>query len=117
MHETSLIDFALNAVEVKAVQLGIQEISEVGLVVGKAKAVPTLLEKAFQIIRVKHPLCADARLHLDMREIRMRCNACGTEYEVADVMSDDCCPACGCKEGQMISGNELLVEYFVPKEG
>ena len=39
MHETSLIDYALNAVEAKAAQLGITEVSEVGLIVGEAKAV------------------------------------------------------------------------------
>ena len=48
MHETSLIDYALNAVEARAAQLGITEVSEVGLIVGEAKAVPILPEKAFQ---------------------------------------------------------------------
>ena len=81
MHETSLIDYALNAVETKATQMGIREVREVGLVIGKAKAVPLLMEKAFQIIRMKHPMCREASLHLDVREIRMQCAACGTEFE------------------------------------
>ncbi len=92
MHETSLIDYALNAVEARAAQMGIQEVSEVGLVVGKAKAVPGLMEKAFQIIRLKHPMCREAKLHLDVREIRMQCAACGREFEVKDVMGDFQCP-------------------------
>ena len=83
MHETSLIDYALNAVEARAAQMGIQEVSEVGLVVGKAKAVPGLMEKAFQIIRLKHPMCREAKLHLDVREIRMQCAACGREFQRA----------------------------------
>lgn len=113
MHETSLIDHALNAVEAKALQLGIQEVSEVGLIVGKAKAVPALLERAFQIIRKKHPMCSEASLHLDVREIRMRCSACGAEFEVEDVMGDFRCPVCESGDCQMISGNELMVDYFI----
>lgn len=117
MHETSLIDYALNAVESRAAQLGITEVAEVGLIVGKAKAVPLLMEKAFQIIRIRHPICREATLHLDMREIRMRCCACGTEFDVDDVMSDYPCPSCGSGDTRMISGNELMVEYFIPREG
>ena len=75
MHETSLIDYALNAVETKATQMGIREVREVGLVIGKAKAVPLLMEKAFQIIRMKHPMCRGASLHLGVGEIRRQCAA------------------------------------------
>ena len=116
MHETSLIDYALNAVEARASQMGIQEVAEVGLVVGKAKAIPELLERAFQIIRVKHPRCREAVLHLDMREIRMQCSSCGMEYEVEALMGDDRCPGCGSCDCRMVGGNELLVEYFIPRE-
>lgn len=116
MHETSLIDYALNAVETRAAQMGIQEVSEVGLVVGKAKAVPGLMEKAFQIIRLKHPMCREAKLHLDVKEIRMQCDACGREFEVKDVMGDFRCPECNNGECRMISGNELMVSYFIPRD-
>jgi len=116
MHETSLIDYALNAVETRAAQMGIQEVSEVGLVVGKAKAVPGLMEKAFQIIRLKHPMCREAKLHLDVREIRMQCAECGREFEVEDVMGDFRCPECDSGNCHMISGNELMVSYFIPRD-
>lgn len=116
MHETSLIDYALNAVEARAAQMGIREVSEVGLVVGKAKAVPALMEKAFRIVRMKHPMCREADLHLDMREIRMLCPVCGTEFEAEDVMGDLRCPECGSENSRMLSGNELMVEYFIPRD-
>lgn len=116
MHETSLIDYALNAVETKATQMGIREVREVGLVIGKAKAVPLLMEKAFQIIRMKHPMCREASLHLDVREIRMQCAACGTEFEVEDVMGDFKCPECDSEDCRMISGNELMIDYFIPND-
>ena len=116
MHETSLIDYALNAVETRAAQMGIQEVSEVGLVVGKAKAVPGLMEKAFQIIRLKHPMCREAKLHLDIKDIRMQCAECGTEFEVEDVMGDFQCPGCDSGNCRMISGNELMVDYFIPRD-
>ena len=116
MHETSLIDYALRAVEARAAQLGIEEVAEVGLIVGRAKAVPLLLEKAFQIIRMKHPMCREASLHLEMKNIRMQCLACGSEFDVDDVMGDYRCPSCGSEETRMISGNELTVDYFIPRE-
>ena len=97
-------------------EMGIREVREVGLVIGKAKAVPLLMEKAFQIIRMKHPMCREASLHLDVREIRMQCAACGTEFEVEDVMGDFRCPECDSEDCQMISGNELMVDYFIPND-
>ena len=116
MHETSLIDYALNAVETKAAQMGIHEVREVGLVVGKAKAVPLLMEKAFQIIRMKHPMCREACLRRDVRDIRMQCAACGAEFEVEDVMGNFKCPECDSEDCRMISGNELMVDYFIPND-
>ncbi len=115
MHETSLIEYALSAVEAKAREMKIEKVREIGLVVGRAKAVPALLEKSFLIMRQKHPMCREAELHLDMREIRLRCFTCGEEFEVADPMGDFRCPSCG-GDCRMISGGELMVDYFIPRD-
>ena len=66
MHEMSLIDYALTAVENKAEEMNIEKVAEVGLVIGRLAALPELMEKAFEVVRTRHPKCADARLHLDM---------------------------------------------------
>ena len=115
MHETSLIDYALNAVEARAAQMRINQVAEVGLVVGKSKAVPALLEKAFEIIRAKHPMCRSAKLHLDVRDIRMECSVCGTEFGQEDVMGDYRCPQRGSRDTRMISGmNSWSIILFPP---
>ena len=48
MHETSLIDYALKAVETRTAQMEIQEVSEVGLVIGKAKPSRDSWKKPFR---------------------------------------------------------------------
>ena len=115
MHETSLINYALDAVEARAKELGVEEVMEVGLVIGRMKAVPQLMEHAFQIVRNRHPLCRNARLHLEMRDIRLRCLDCNAEFNADDAMSQFVCPECGSECNTVIEGNELLVDYFIPQ--
>ena len=116
MHEMSLIDYALTAVENKAEEMNIEKVAEVGLVIGRLAALPELMEKAFEVVRTRHPKCADARLHLDMRDIRMRCRKCGCEYESSDAFSEAICPDCGAREHVLLAGDELLVDYFLPEQ-
>lgn len=114
MHEMSLVDYALTAVEKKAEEMNIEKVAEVGLVIGRLTALPILMEKAFAVVRTRHPKCVDARLHLDVRDIRMRCRQCGCEYESSDAFGDSVCPECGSREHELLAGNELMVDYFKP---
>lgn len=116
MHETSLVEFALSAVESRAKAMGIEKIKEVGLVIGRLSAVEEQMEMAFRIIRQKHPMCIEAELHLDMREIRLRCKDCGCEYDSPDVFSCFTCPDCGSEKYDILSGKELQVDYFIPAD-
>ena len=114
MHEMSLVDYALTAVEKKAEEMGIEEVAEVGLVIGRLTALPQLMEKAFEVVRTRHPMCTDARLHLDVRDIRLRCRDCGCEYESSDAFNYSVCPECGSESHDLLAGNELFVDYFKP---
>ena len=114
MHEMSLVDYALTAVEKKAEEMNIEKVAEVGLVIGRLAALPILIEKAFEVVRTRHPMCTDASLHLDVRDIRLRCRHCGCEYESSDAFHHSVCPECGCQEHDLLAGNELFVDYFKP---
>lgn len=115
MHETSLMDYALSAVEARAASMGIKKVREVGLVVGRLKAIPHQMELAFEIVRGRHPVCAEARLHLDVREILLVCRECGRQYEVTDAFASFLCPECGGNRYDVLSGGELQVDYFIPE--
>ena len=114
MHEMSLVTYVLNAVENKASGMGIEKVGEIGLVIGRLAAVPELMERCFQIARYQRPMFQEATLHIEMRDIRLRCRACGTEYSSQDAFGYATCPECGSGASDLLGGKELLLDYFVP---
>lgn len=113
MHELSLMEYSLNAVERRAGEMKIDRVAEVGLVIGRLSIVPAAMEKAFAILKVQRPMFAEARLHLDVRDIEYQCRECGHRFVVKDLQDTDC-PICGSNQLELVGGNELLIEYFIP---
>ncbi|MBQ9157215.1 MAG: hydrogenase maturation nickel metallochaperone HypA [Eubacterium sp.] len=68
MHETSLIEFTLDAVEKKAKSMNIDRVGEICIVAGRLAAVPRLLDKAFDIMKYNRPMFEHAKLTVDCRE-------------------------------------------------
>lgn len=115
MHETSLIDFTLNAIEEKARPMGISKVKEIGLVIGKLAAVPELMESAFRIMKYSRDMFRQTSLHIDCREISFQCLDCGRGFE-SDTYARALCPDCGGNHLELTGGQELLIDYFVPDE-
>lgn len=116
MHELSLVEYSLNAVERRAAEMNIKRVAEVGLVVGKLSVVPAAMEKAFAILKTQRPMFEDASLHLEVRNIRLRCRDCGCEFSSSDVFSFSVCPECGSPSHELLAGNELYIDYFKPAQ-
>ncbi|MBQ9059616.1 MAG: hydrogenase maturation nickel metallochaperone HypA [Firmicutes bacterium] len=66
MHETSLIEFTLKAVEQKALSMGIDRVQCIHLVIGKERGVVgELMDHAFELLTSRRPLFAGCRLDIE----------------------------------------------------
>lgn len=112
MHETSLIQYTLDAVEHQAQLMQIQKVRSIRLVVGEMRgALPDLMDYAFQILTRARPLFAGARLDIEARSVLLECCKCRMQYKGGGFHAV-ACPACGAPEYQVIEGNELYIDSF-----
>lgn len=112
MHETSLVQFTLNAVEHRAAGLGITRVKSIQLVTGELRgALPNLMQAAFRTLKRNRPIFEDAVLEMKVTPVILKCRNCGTEYQKED-FHDVRCPKCGITNFEIISGSELYIESF-----
>ena len=112
MHETSLIDFTLNAVENKCLQLGIRHVKSVRLVVGDLRgALPELMQEALSILTYTRPLFHGAVLEIESRAVVLCCRKCGKRFTPEDFHAVTC-PQCGAGTYTVAEGNELYIDSF-----
>lgn len=65
MHEASLVQFVLNAIEKRALEMGIRQVRTIRLVAGKDRGVvPHLMEQCFCALACRRPLFKDAKLEI-----------------------------------------------------
>ena len=115
MHETSLIEYTLIAVEKKASLMGIERVAEIGLVVGRLAAVPHLMETAFNVMKYGRPMFTETKLVIDYRDLSFCCRDCQEEF-TTDSYIEARCPACGGTHLKRTGGDELLIDYFIPED-
>ena len=112
MHETSLIEFTLNAVENKALAMGIDKVTSIHLVIGELRgALPDLMDRAFTFLTDKRPLFHGCSLDIKTVPAVLSCRKCGKTYK-ADHLYKITCPDCGSPEYDIVSGNELFIDSF-----
>lgn len=108
MHEFSLIENILRTVEETAQREHLRTVTSVKLVVGRMRQiVPETMRFAFEAAS-KGTVAEGAALHMEFVPIRMRCGACGHEFEVDDRVF--VCPQCGDTDLELKKGMELLIE-------
>lgn len=112
MHETSLIQYTLDAVERRALVMGICRVKRVYLVVGDMRgALPDLMQYGFRILTRSRPLFSDAVLEIESRNVVLQCSRCGKEYPVTEFHGVTC-PDCGAPDYTVVQGNELYIDSF-----
>jgi hydrogenase nickel incorporation protein HypA/HybF len=107
MHEFSICKALLQQLEELAALHAARSVSHVTLQVGPLSGVePGLLESAFAVAR-SGSCAADAGLTIECSPLCIRCSDCQTQAEAPP--DQLCCPACGGRRTQLISGAELLL--------
>jgi len=87
-----------------------RRVAVVGVRAGRLRqVVPDSLRFAFEIVARDTP-CAGARLVLTEVELRLRCDACGAEWEPQQPLFR--CTGCPSAKVTVIAGEELAVDFI-----
>ena len=107
MHELSVASAVLDTVHRHADG---RRVTLVSLRVGRLRqVVPDTLRFYFEIV-ARDTVCEDARLELLEVDARLRCSACGREWE--PLFPAFRCPQCTSAEVSVVCGEELEVDYI-----
>ena len=110
MHETAIVTGLIRIIETHAARVGASRVIRVKLKVGRLRAVePQQLCSCFEMF-VEGTIAEGAELVIDMLDVRGRCRACATEFDVAHYQFE--CPACAGNDIEVIQGQELYIESF-----
>jgi hydrogenase nickel incorporation protein HypA/HybF len=91
-----------------------RRVAVVSLRVGRLRqVVPQTLEFYFEFV-ARGTVCEGARLDQEVLEARLRCDACGEEWEIE--IPAFRCPGCGGSGVTIVSGNEFEVESIEVEE-
>jgi hydrogenase nickel incorporation protein HypA/HybF len=111
VHELSLSSAIVNTVVKHAAG---RRVTVVSLRVGQLRqVVPDSLEFYFGFV-ARDTVCEGARLEQELVIARLRCDECGSDWEVDFPVFR--CPACGAAGAQVESGDEFEVESIEVEE-
>jgi hydrogenase nickel incorporation protein HypA/HybF len=111
MHELSIATAVLNTALKSA---GERRVTAVSVRAGRLRqVVPDSLRFYFEIV-ARDTACEDAQLDLTEVPVRLRCGGCGVEWEPDWPLFR--CSRCGSAHVEVLSGEELLVEYIEVEE-
>ena len=114
MHELSIAQSVLEAVEAEAVRHQGAKPSKVGLKIGELAAVdPDALQFGFEVL-TRDTALEGLQLDIEFCPRRHRCLDCGTEFTVKDF--DFRCPGCQSTRNSCISGDQLEIAYLELEE-
>lgn len=111
MHELSLCQALMSEVLELAAAKRAVAVSDIYLSIGPLSGVePPLMQHAFPLAAAGTLAC-EARLHLQELPVRVSCQECGKESQVA--VNRLVCKHCGDWRTRLVSGDELLLQRVV----
>lgn len=114
MHELSIAQSVLAAVEAEAASHPGAKPMKVGLRIGELAAVdPEALRFGFEVLTQDSEF-KGLQLEIEFCPRRHRCSDCGTEFTVKDF--DFRCTNCQSKQNECISGDQLEIAYLELEE-
>ena len=111
MHELPITESILKIVLTHAAKNDVRQVVNIHLRVGKLSDLEDeWIQRYFDFLS-KGTVAQGARLKIERTPIMLQCNGCAASYpvELAE-MGDTVCPACGQKDGKLISGREYYIE-------
>ncbi len=111
MHELPITESIMKVVLKHAEKNHAQKVMTIRLQVGKLSDLQDeWIQRYFDYLS-KDTIAEGAQLKIERTPIIFQCNNCNTSYEVAmATMGNAVCPACGVKDGLLISGREYFIK-------
>lgn len=108
MHELSIAQSIVEAVEARAAECNATHVRQVRLKIGDASGIVIdSLAFCFEMLVSLDPVLAGAQLSIDRVPHRARCRHCAQEFDVQNFVAQ--CPTCQEWSNEVISGTELQI--------
>lgn len=108
MHELSIAQSIVDAIEEKAVACNAEHVKSVRLRIGEASSIVTdSLTFCFEMLTDLDPTLKGAQLSIDSVPHRARCHTCDKEFSVINFVPQ--CPVCQEWSNDIVSGTELQI--------
>ena len=110
MHELSLAESIIEAIEEKSIVLKFSLVSDITLTIGALSCVePDSLTWYLAEISENTPL-ANANIHVTKTPGKMHCNRCQQNFDSDELYC--CCPHCNSTDKRIISGDEMVISHI-----
>ena len=108
MHELSIAQSIVDAVEARATECNAARVKGVRLRIGEANGIVTdSLTFCFEMLTSLDPTLTGAQLSIDSVPHRARCRHCAKDFSVINFVAQ--CPTCQEWSSEIVSGNELQI--------
>jgi hydrogenase nickel incorporation protein HypA/HybF len=108
VHELSIAQSIVEAVEAKATECNATHVKGVRLRIGEANSIVIdSLTFCFEMLTSLEPALAGAQLLIDTVPHRARCRHCNKEFAIVNFVTQ--CPTCQEWSSEVVSGNELQI--------
>jgi hydrogenase nickel incorporation protein HypA/HybF len=108
VHELSIAQSIVEAVEAKATECNATHVKGVRLKIGEANSIVIdSLTFCFEMLTSLEPTLAGAQLLIDTVPHRARCRHCNKEFAIVNFVAQ--CPTCQEWSSEVVSGNELQI--------
>jgi hydrogenase nickel incorporation protein HypA/HybF len=110
MHELAVTENIIEVVTRHAQQAGAQRVLKIHLVIGElASIVDDCIQFYFDFMS-KDTLMSGAELVFQRIPIKVRCQACGSEWQPET--GDWACPGCQAAQAQVVAGREFTIDHI-----
>jgi len=107
MHEYSIVQSLIDSCEEHARKNNAKKVTKVVVKIGILSGVePQLLREAYEMFRLG-TICHEAELVLNLQKVKVHCNVCGAEEELAQ--NEFICPKCGSFDIKVLDGEEMYL--------
>ena len=108
MHELSIAQSIVEAVEAKAIECNATHVKGVRLKIGEANSIVIdSLTFCFEMLTSLEPTLVGAQLLIDTVPHRARCRHCNKEFAIVNFVVQ--CPSCQEWSSEIVSGNEMQI--------
>lgn len=111
MHELSLVMEVINRVDTIAKSNNVSEVDTIVLQIGKIATVVPHFVQACYPAAVDGTWMEHTKLKIETVKASARCNGCAEVFDPIEYHG--VCPACSCKEHQILTGREFLIKEIV----